>query len=62
MPLHKIDEKAVLPEIGDHGITVPALVLEDDGTTARIQIEGCGIHLRQGQIHTVPSNALQRAH
>ncbi|WP_435279148.1 hypothetical protein [Streptomyces sp. 1222.5] len=62
MPIHKIDEKAVLPDIDGDGITVPVHVLADDGTTARVQIEGCGIHLRQGQVHIVPSAALQRAH
>ena len=60
MPLHVIDEKAVRPEIGDGGITVPVRVLDDDGTTARVQIEGCGIHLRQGAVHTVASSAVRR--
>lgn len=61
MPLHQIEEKAVLPEIGECGVTVPVRVLDDDGTTARVQIEGCGIHLRQGAVHNVPSTAVQRS-
>ncbi|MGW1182977.1 hypothetical protein ACWD7Y_05245 [Streptomyces drozdowiczii] len=59
MPLHAIPEKAALPHISSDGCTVPVRVLEDDGATARVLIEGCGIHLRQGQIHTVPSDAVQ---
>ncbi|WP_159107036.1 hypothetical protein [Streptomyces coelicoflavus] len=61
MPMHVIDEKAVLPETGQHGNTVPVRVLSDDGTTARVQIEGCGIHLRQGAVHTVASTAVRRS-
>jgi len=61
MPLHVIDENAVLPEIGEHGNTVPVRVLDDDGHQARVQIEGCGIHLRQGAVHAVPSTAVRRA-
>ncbi|MFE7752148.1 hypothetical protein [Streptomyces sp. NPDC057428] len=59
MPLHAIPEKAALPHIATAGCTVPVHILEDDGTTARVQIEGCGIHLRQGQIHTVASDAIE---
>ncbi|MFF1444138.1 hypothetical protein [Streptomyces sp. NPDC058295] len=59
MPIHKVDEKSVLPHIGGSGITVPVRVIADDGNTARVQIEGCGIHLRQGQIHTVPSDQIK---
>lgn len=61
MPMQVIDEKAVLPEIGAHGNTVPVRVLSDDGTTARVQIEGCGIHLRQGAVHAVASTAVRRS-
>lgn len=61
MPMHVIDENAVLPEIGQHGNTVPVHVLDDDGTLARVQIEGCGIHLRQGAVHTVASTAVRRS-
>ena len=60
MPIHAIPERAALPHIGTAGCTVPVRVLADDGTTARVQIEGCGIHLRQGQIHSVPSDAVER--
>lgn len=62
MPIHQIDEWDVIRHIGRNGNTVPVRVLSDDGTTARVLIEGCGIHLRQGQVHTVPSTALQRTH
>lgn len=61
MPMRVIDEKAVLPEIGQHGNTVPVRVLDDDGTLARVQIEGCGIHLRQGAVHIVALTAVRRA-
>ncbi|WP_405883619.1 hypothetical protein OG747_36560 [Streptomyces sp. NBC_01384] len=56
MPIHKVNESAVT---GRDGCTLPARVLADNGITARVQIEGCGIQLRQGQIHTVASNAIQ---
>lgn len=58
--MHKIAERAALPHIGEHGNTVPVRVLDSDGTTARVQVEGCGIHLRQGQIHTVPADQIRR--
>ncbi|MFI2426528.1 hypothetical protein ACH5A7_20930 [Streptomyces sp. NPDC018955] len=60
MPMHQIDERAVRPEIGEYGTTVPVQVLTDDGTSARIQIEGCGVLLRQGAVHTVPSTAVKK--
>lgn len=60
MPMHAIEEKAVRPEIGEHGVIVPVRVLSDDGTTARVQIEGCGVLLRQGAVHTVPSSTVTR--
>ncbi|MEU7399989.1 hypothetical protein [Streptomyces sp. NPDC044948] len=61
MPMHVIDENAVLPEIGEDGTTVPVHVLADDGTTARVQIEGCGVLLRQGAVHQVASTAVRRS-
>lgn len=61
MSMHQIDERAVRPELGAHGTTVPVQVIADDGTTARIQIEGCGVLLRQGAVHDVPSTAVQRS-
>ncbi|MFE4691735.1 hypothetical protein ACFRH6_16950 [Streptomyces sp. NPDC056749] len=60
MPTQCITERAALPHIQSDGCTVPVRVLEDDGTTARVLIEGCGIHLRQGQIHNVASTDVQR--
>ena len=59
MPINQIPEKAALPHIGEHGNTVPVRVLADDGTTAQVLIEGCGIHLRQGSVHTVPSASVE---
>jgi hypothetical protein len=59
--MHAIEEKAVHPEIGIHGCTVPVRVLHDDGTTARVLIEGTGIHVRQGAVHDVASDAVHRA-
>ena len=56
-----INEKTIRPEIGTHGTTLPVRILNDNGTTARIQIEGCGVLLRQGAVHTVPSTAVQRS-
>lgn len=60
MTIHQICERAVLPHVGEHGVTVPVRVLADNGATARVQIEGCGIHLRQGAVHTVPSHTIHR--
>jgi len=60
MPMHQIPERAALPHIGEHGNTVPVRILTDDGTTTRVLVEGAGIHLRQGQIHTVPSGSVER--
>jgi hypothetical protein len=61
MAIHQIPERAALPQVGEHGVTVPVRILTDDGTTARVQIEGCGIHLRQGAVHTVPSTSVERS-
>jgi hypothetical protein len=59
MTMHKIPESAILGR--DSGISgVPIRILDTDGTTARVQIEGCGIHVRQGQIHTVPADKIRR--
>ena len=60
MPIHQIPERAALPHIGEHGNTVPVRILTNNGTTAQVLIEGCGIHLRQGAVHTVPSNPVER--
>lgn len=60
MPMHQIEEQAARPEIGQHGVIVPVRVLADDGTTARVLIEGAGIHLRQGAVHDVPSTAVKK--
>ncbi|MBL3669077.1 hypothetical protein JL475_24400 [Streptomyces sp. M2CJ-2] len=60
--MHAIEERAARPEVGAHGAIVPVRVLADDGHQAEVQVEGCGVLLRQGAVHTVPSSALQRAH
>lgn len=57
--MRQIEERAVRPELGAHGTTVPVQVLTDDGTTARIQVEGCGVLLRQGAVHEIPSTAVK---
>ena len=59
MPINKIPEAAVTGREGS-GVDVPVHVIEDNGTTARVQIEGCGIQLRQGQVHTVDSHRIER--
>jgi hypothetical protein len=59
--MHVIDEKAVRPDLGTAGTTVPVRVLADDGTLARVQIEGCGVLLRQGAVHQVASAAVRRS-
>ncbi|MFJ1839882.1 MULTISPECIES: hypothetical protein [unclassified Streptomyces] len=59
--MYAISEAAALPHLDPRYVTtVPVHVLSDDGTTARVRIEGCGIHLRQGHIHDVPSAAIHR--
>lgn len=55
--MHVIDESAVT---GRDGTTVRVRVLSDDGRTARVQVEDCGIYLRQGQVHTVDSDQVRR--
>ncbi len=61
MPINQIHESAVTQR-GGLGKTVPIHVLSDDGTTARIRIEGAGLYLQQGHTHTVPSNTIQPNH
>lgn len=58
--MHQMPERAALPHIGEHGNTVPVRILTDDGTLARVLVEGAGIHLRQGSVHTVPSSSVER--
>ncbi|GAA3956880.1 hypothetical protein GCM10022384_07500 [Streptomyces marokkonensis] len=58
--MHQVEEKEIRPELGECGTTVPVRVLTDDGSTARVQIDGCGVLLRQGAVHTVPSTAVRR--
>jgi hypothetical protein len=43
---------------GYPGSRLPVRVLEDDGTTARVLTQRSGVHVRQDQIHTVPSEAV----
>lgn len=59
--MYAIPESAALPHLDPRYVTnVRVHVIENDGTTARVRIEGCGIHLRQGHIHNVLSSALER--
>jgi hypothetical protein len=44
--------------IGPPGSNVRVHVLSDDGVVARVRVEGCGVHARQGEIHDVRSAAL----
>lgn len=57
MPMYEIDESAVTKS--DMGITVAVHVIDDNGTTAQVRIEDCGITLRQGHVHTVASDQLR---
>jgi hypothetical protein len=59
--IYAIPENAALHHLDPRYVTtVPVRVLADNGTTATVQIEGCGIHLRQGAVHDVPSSTLER--
>lgn len=51
----RVEEQALY---GSPGSNVRVRVLSDDGQVARVQIEDCGVHARQGQVHTVASAAL----
>jgi hypothetical protein len=57
MPTDKIAESAVTGHSG--GCNLPVRVLDDNGTTAKVLIEGTGIYLTQGQVHTVASDAVK---
>lgn len=57
MPTTKISESAVTGRPG--GCDLPVHVINDNGTTAEIRIEGTGVYLTQGQIHTVESAAIK---
>jgi hypothetical protein len=43
---------------GSPGCCVRVDVLHNDGQNARVRVEDCGVHARQGQIHTVAVSAL----
>ncbi|MET9725442.1 hypothetical protein [Streptomyces zaomyceticus] len=58
--MYVIDESTIWPSLGRNGTTVRIRVLSDNGVTAQIQIEDCGVHARQGQVHTVPADAVRR--
>lgn len=58
--MYVIDESTIWPSLGRNGTTVRIRILSDNGVTAQIQIEDCGVHARQGQIHTVPTDAVRR--
>lgn len=58
--MYAIPETAARPEFDPRHVTnVRVAVLSDDGVTARVRIEDCGIHLRQGEIYDVPTTALE---
>jgi len=59
MPTTRINESAVTGFDPKYSLTVPVDVLKDDGSTAQVRIEGPGIHVRQGHIHEVPSDAIK---
>lgn len=40
---------------GGIGRTLSVDVLDNDGTTARVQVQETGLYLKQGETHTVPS-------
>jgi hypothetical protein len=60
--MHVIDENAIWPTLGRNGTTVRIDVLSDNGTTAKVQIQDCGVRARQGHIHTVASSAIRFRH
>ena len=43
---------------GTSGCNVRVDVLANDGRTARVRVDDCGVHARQGQVREVPSSAL----
>lgn len=43
---------------GVSGCNVRVKVLKDDGTTAKVMVDDCGVIARQGDIVTVRSSAL----
>jgi hypothetical protein len=60
MATHKVAESALTG--GEPGISgVPIRILTDNGTTARVRVEGSGIHVRPGQTHTVASDHIRLA-
>lgn len=56
--VHVVDESAIWPHLAN-GTTVRVRVLADNGRTAEVQVEDCGVWARQGQIHHVPSSAVR---
>ncbi len=44
---------------GGIGRTLPVHVVDNDGTTARVQVQESGLYLKQGETHTVPSAELR---
>ncbi|MFH8581588.1 hypothetical protein [Streptomyces zaomyceticus] len=55
-----IDERTIRPDLGPAGTTVRVQVLTTTETTSTVRIEDCGVIARQGQIHTVPTDAVRR--
>ena len=58
MSMHKIRERDI-PKVHGEGITVKIQFLERHGDETRIQIQDCGVFVRQGEIYTVPSEVIR---
>ncbi|MFH8581723.1 hypothetical protein [Streptomyces zaomyceticus] len=57
--MHVIDERTIRPDLGQDGTTVRVQVLTIADTTSTVRIEDCGVIARQGQVHTVPADAVR---
>lgn len=58
MPKSHVEEKDL---VGHTGSSLPVRVLADDGKTARVLTQRSGVHVRQDQVYTVPSEAVHDA-
>lgn len=57
--MRRLPERAARPEVGTAGVRVRVRVLADDGRAARVLVEDCGVLVRQGEVHVVPSAAIE---
>jgi hypothetical protein len=55
---HHIHETAAIQR-GGIGRILPVRILDNDGTTARVQAQATGLYLTQGQTYTVPSDQIR---